>query len=196
MKYLVLYSLIALFITVHSHGPQSPKPDDYIQLLFINKGLLQAPPLYRYDGPCLLELGQNNLINLPEYYLNNVPFLDYLSLNNNFFLTMPDLKTTLYLEVLDMSNNYLEEIESDTFLANPLLRMVYLGNNNIKSLPPNLFRNNKELTSINISGNPICLSLNQAEAKRRWGIPASCNLICLPQPSQIRSLLALDAPNR
>jgi hypothetical protein len=96
---------------------------------------------------------------LPKQILNDFPRLNGILINNCDTLTTitdnffgQDFKVLQYLDFL---GNEIATIEANAFQHLTKLKRVYLGLNQLRSLPHQLFKNNPEMIAIWLNGNKI-----------------------------------------
>lgn len=102
-----------------------------------------------------LHLDGNEILILEDYAFNGLDKLYYLSLNKNRIIS---LKTHTFhgashLNDLRLDNNEIETIE-DGALNLPNLLFLYLGYNQLKQLPDNVFTNT-QLLGLDLRSNPL-----------------------------------------
>ncbi|XP_074070879.1 transforming growth factor beta activator LRRC33 [Macrotis lagotis] len=108
-----------------------------------------------------LDLSQNQLRYLPDRFLRNMTSLSHLNLNQNCLQTLyiQEDDPPNSLSDLNLSQNQLSELrvapKLTSFLKN--LRYFNLSSNQLQGVPPGLFTNTSNITTIDLSHNQITL---------------------------------------
>lgn len=105
-----------------------------------------------------LDLAQNKIADIAPEHLSNMHTLTALNLERNRILkighdSFAGVNDTL--SSLSLLNNLLVEFPAQALATLTELRVLDLGFNGIRSLPPNAFWNNPFLTLLALDGNPI-----------------------------------------
>ncbi|XP_072113501.1 uncharacterized protein [Mobula birostris] len=121
-----------------------------------NNKFKTLPVMRRHEKLTYLDLSNNELTVLQRTF-NNFPRLDTLLLNNNRLQTLPStlLHPLHLLDVLDLSNNELSSLPLQLFKNHRKLTDLRLGHNKLKNLTASLFSHQVNLQYLTISGNLI-----------------------------------------
>ncbi|XP_065196971.1 adhesion G protein-coupled receptor E2-like isoform X2 [Sycon ciliatum] len=95
----------------------------------------------RFPNLQYLDLRSNRLTSVDEDQFQNVPKLKVLALDDNSFKSFPPklLYHLVDLRLFGCMSNQLTYLPNNFFLKNRKLNEVWMGNNNIRTLPYNLF---------------------------------------------------------
>lgn len=100
-----------------------------------------------------LHLSDNLLNNISENLIVNLEEITVLDLSNNQFNDFPKLLSK-YLEVLGLANSKITNVPLDSLNGLPNLKVLFLEQNNIKYISPNVINSAYQLTYIDLLMNP------------------------------------------
>ena len=121
------------------------------------------------DDDCLpqlqvLDLSHNEVTSLDS--LSGFSALQHLRVNNNFIrFISADVFSNSSIKILDMSNNQINHLPQDLFHHLPL-QSLHLANNTLSSLSVSLLKNQKQLETLDLSGNFLTSSSLQSSLTR------------------------------
>ena len=121
------------------------------------------------DNDCLpqlqvLDLSHNEVTSLDS--LSGFSSLKHLRVNNNFIrFISADVFSNSSIKILDMSNNQINHLPQDLFHHLPL-QSLHLANNTLSSLSVSLLKNQKQLETLDLSGNFLTSSSLQSSLTR------------------------------
>ncbi|XP_051879210.1 insulin-like growth factor-binding protein complex acid labile subunit [Pristis pectinata] len=125
-------------------------------LALANNNFKTLPVMTYQEKLTYLDLSSNELMVLQGTF-NNFPRLDTLLLNNNRLRTLSStlFDPLLLLDVLDLSNNELSSLPLQLFKNHHKLTDLRLDHNRLKALTASLFTHQNNLQYLTISGNLI-----------------------------------------
>ncbi|KAK0079520.1 hypothetical protein PV325_001105 [Microctonus aethiopoides] len=103
-----------------------------------------------------LDIGYNNLTQLPGHIFTATPNLRTLDLRSNYLTTLQSGTFALeYLETLNLRDNRLEALRKQAFHGMPSLQQLDISGNSLFQISTEQFRNLRNLRILNISRNRI-----------------------------------------
>lgn len=101
----------------------------------------------------ILELHRNDIAEVPDRFFDGLPSLKKLTLSRNKLTSLPASIAESNLETILLDDNAIEELPSE--IASMITMQVLLLNGNKISNLPAGYLDNKVVTRVNLSGNPI-----------------------------------------
>ncbi len=126
-------------------------------------------PTQLMDGTFItaLDLSQNQLTELPNWFCDTLVSLGTLNLSHNFFFDLPEKLSELKrLRELDISYNKLEFIPSSVLSLMSLITLD-VSHNTIVVVPPDIYRLKNTLTELNVSYNALLELPEELKAMRK-----------------------------
>ena len=140
-----------------------------------------------------LNLSQNEISSIPEWFGNHFPALTSLHLGGNDIKTLPDSPLKLWrLKTLDLSNNNLKEIPCEFLSECFSLDTLVATNNSLTTLPETVAASLTNLKTVRLEKN----KLGERSSKKKFSIPRF--LLTLPNVKTVdlsgNSLEDIPAP--
>jgi leucine-rich repeat-containing G protein-coupled receptor 6 len=119
-------------------------------------GSLKALPIFK--GATALgdiDASSNQLTSFPAEICTHCPNLYLLFLGGNRLTSLPQLGNCSILEYLHLHDNPIGNLPNDALEGNLHLRSIVLSNTSMTVLPPNLIKNKRRLTKLDVRRNGI-----------------------------------------
>ncbi len=129
---------------------------EYLQVIEKEISALKPGDFEDLSGLKILNLESNNLMTLDVSAFSGLIHLETLVLARNPLRKLGNELCSLpNLRHLDVSGGKLSAVSSGAFACNPKLEAVFLNDNSLKELPPDLFLKNEALKIVDLSGNRL-----------------------------------------
>lgn len=129
---------------------------DQVQAIYLNNSEIVSIEARAFDELESLQelyLAGNFLNNLPETFVENNENLILLDLSSNQFADMPKIYSES-LEILAFINSGLQRIPKDSLSAVINLRILFIQENNLKTIDPGIFDIMPNLYNVKLEHNP------------------------------------------
>ncbi|XP_066588883.1 chaoptin-like isoform X2 [Prorops nasuta] len=142
-------NILDLDVVAEIGGPDFALNASYNSLTIIEPGTTM-------NNLTRLDLGFNNITQLPADTFNGTPDLKSLDIRSNYISSLePGTFSLHHLESLILRDNKIEHLRKQSFHGLGSLQILDLGNNWITQLPTEQFRNLRNLRVLNLSGNRL-----------------------------------------